>query len=110
LPPRPHQLSAASFLPLQGIQNQLRGLSGPESPMVETYWNIGKQIAVIENPDVLQSIDESTAKMFGKPDMHPLYGAPTFIIVSVKLGDARMRNTEYSNCNRLLCHTYNNAI
>ena len=35
--------------------------------------------------------------MFGKPDMHPLYGAPTLILVSSRKPAPMMENVAYSN-------------
>ena len=54
-------------------------------------------LTVIENPELLQDIDAAAAKMFGNPDMHPLYGAPTFVIVSAKTENETPNNTEFSN-------------
>lgn len=55
-------------------------------------------ITVVENKEVLSNIDTISAEMFGDPKLHPLYGAPTFIIISVKPssgGDPG--NVEFSN-------------
>lgn len=54
-------------------------------------------LTVIEEPQFLHAIDASTAKMFGRPDMHPLYGAPTFVVVSVKPEGEKPDNSELSN-------------
>ena len=54
-------------------------------------------LTVIENPELLQAIDAAAAKMFGNPDIHPLYGAPTFVIVSAKPENETPNNTEFSN-------------
>lgn len=54
-------------------------------------------LTVIENPELLHAIDTSAAKMFGNPDMHPLYGAPTFVIVSAKPEGGVPNNVEFSN-------------
>lgn len=35
--------------------------------------------------------------MFNKPDMHPLYNAPTLIVVSSKKPEPMMENVAYSN-------------
>lgn len=35
--------------------------------------------------------------MFGKQDMHPLYGAPVFILVSTKTPAKMMENVAFSN-------------
>ncbi len=54
-------------------------------------------ITVIENPELLKEIDINTANIFGIPDIHPLYGAPTLVVVSVKPEGKTPNNTEYSN-------------
>jgi len=45
----------------------------------------------------LQVINAAAAKMFGNPDMHLLYGAPTFVIVSIKSENETPGNLEFSN-------------
>lgn len=47
------------------------------------YENI--HITVVENQGLLAEIDSNAAEFFGKPGVHPLYGAPVLIIVSTKL-------------------------
>lgn len=60
------------------------------------YENV--HLTVIKNKDILGKIDKAGAKMFGKPDMHPLYNVPTLIVISSKnLGEA-MANVAFSNC------------
>ena len=54
-------------------------------------------LTVIENPDILAEIDSAAAEMFGSPDIHPLYGAPVFVLISVKPGADTPNNVEYSN-------------
>ena len=54
-------------------------------------------LTVISNAELLKEIDEATGKLFGKPDIHPLYGAPTFIIISSKKFSPGMENVMYSN-------------
>ena len=54
-------------------------------------------ITVIEKPELLQAIEESAAKLFGRPDLHPFYGAPVFVLVSAKPTHKSMGNIEYSN-------------
>ena len=54
-------------------------------------------ITVISNKDLLREIDEAGAKMFGKLDMHPLYGVPTLALVSAQQPDKMMENMVYSN-------------
>ncbi|HCC35230.1 MAG TPA: nitroreductase [Ruminococcaceae bacterium] len=59
------------------------------------YENV--HLTVIENQELLQAINEGAAKMFGQPDMQPLYGAPTYILVSEKPSRDSIGNIEYSN-------------
>ncbi len=60
------------------------------------YENV--HLTVIKNKELLEKIDKAGAKMFGKPDMHPLYNVPTLIVISSKnLGDS-MTNVAHSNC------------
>lgn len=54
-------------------------------------------LTVITNNELLGKIEATTAAMFGKPDMHPLYGAPTLILVSSKKPAPMMENVAYSN-------------
>lgn len=55
-------------------------------------------LTVITSPETLAMIDRAGAEMFGKPDMHPLYGAPMLILVSAKVpNDPGMQNVSYSN-------------
>lgn len=55
------------------------------------------QLNIVTNKEYLSQIDEAAAVMFQKPGIHPLYGAPTLIIVSTKLSGGAMDNTSYSN-------------
>lgn len=41
-------------------------------------------LTVVTNKDLLNEIDQNAAKFFGNPSAHPLYGAPTLIVVSSK--------------------------
>lgn len=41
-------------------------------------------LTVVTNKDLLDEIDQNAAKFFGDPSFHPLYGAPTLIVVSSK--------------------------
>lgn len=54
-------------------------------------------LTVVTNKELLGKIESTTAAMFGKPDMHPLYGAPTLILVSSKKPAPMMENVAYSN-------------
>lgn len=54
-------------------------------------------LTVITNKELLGKIEKATATMFGKPDMHPLYNAPTLILVSSKKPAPMMENVAFSN-------------
>ena len=54
-------------------------------------------LTVIHNPDLLAEIDAAAAAMFGDPSMHPLYGAPTLVLVSSRKPAPGMENVSYSN-------------
>ena len=54
-------------------------------------------LTVITNQELLGKIEKATAALFGKPDMHPLYNAPTLVLVSVKKPEPMMENVAYSN-------------
>lgn len=41
-------------------------------------------ITVVQDKSVLSAVSENAAKMFGSPDLDPLYGAPTLIVVSAQ--------------------------
>lgn len=54
-------------------------------------------LTVIQNPELLSKIDAAGAAMFNKPDLHPLYNAPTLVLVSSKAPTEMMKNVAYSN-------------
>ena len=54
-------------------------------------------LTVIQNAELLHKIDAAGAAMFGKPDMKPLYGAPTLIMISAKAPVPGGENVAYSN-------------
>ncbi|MBR5534429.1 MAG: nitroreductase family protein [Ruminiclostridium sp.] len=54
-------------------------------------------LTVIHNPDLLAEIDAAGAALFGDPTMHPLYGAPTLVVVSSRKPAPGMENVAYSN-------------
>lgn len=54
-------------------------------------------LTVVKNKEFLAELDRETAKDLGEPDMHPLYGAPTLIIISSVIGPAPQDNVNYSN-------------
>ena len=54
-------------------------------------------LTIITDQKLLEKIEKETGAMFGKTDMHPLYGAPTLIIISSKKTAPHMENVMYSN-------------
>lgn len=58
----------------------------------------GVHLTVITSKELLARIEAAAAAMFGKPDIHPLYGAPMLILVSAKMPPVKMmENVVYSN-------------
>lgn len=55
-------------------------------------------LTVVTNAELLGRIDAAGTAMVGKPDAHPLYGAPMLILVSAKKPSVKaMENVAYSN-------------
>lgn len=54
-------------------------------------------LTVITNKALLDKIETAAAAMFGKPDMHPLYSAPTLILISSRKPAPMMENVAFSN-------------
>lgn len=57
-------------------------------------------LTVIQNPKLLDRIDAAAAAMFGDRSRHPLYNAPTLIVVSSRApeaGNIMMENLAFSN-------------
>ena len=70
--------------------------AGQASPVgMGRYDNM--HLTLIESPALLQEIDAAAGAMFGDPSRHPLYGAPTLILISVKAAGTDIGNVEYSN-------------
>ena len=67
-----------------------------------TYGDV--HLTVIQDPAMLAKIDEAGATMFGNPDMRPLYGAPTFVLVSAKVPEDNLAgaNMAFSNAATLV--------
>lgn len=53
-------------------------------------------LTVIQNPDVLKKISNTAAKVFGNPSADPLYGAPTFVLIS-SIPNKQFPNVELAN-------------
>ena len=71
-------------------------MAGQASPVgMGQYGNL--HFTVIESPALLQKIDAAAGAMFGDPSRHPLYGAPTLILISVKAAGGEIGNVSYSN-------------
>lgn len=41
----------------------------------------GVQIVAVQSPEAVAAVDALNAKMLGKPDAHPYYGAPTILLI-----------------------------
>ena len=54
-------------------------------------------LSVITNEELMNKIDAAGAALFGQPDMHPLYGVPTLVLVSSKKPDPMMEKVAISN-------------
>jgi len=54
-------------------------------------------IIVIRNQEFLREWEKEAGEQIGKPDIHPLYGAPTLILICGKLDGSPMDNAVYSN-------------
>ncbi len=54
-------------------------------------------LSVVKNKEFLFELDRRTAKEQGAPDSHPLYGAPTLIIISSVIDPPPKDNVNYSN-------------
>lgn len=53
-------------------------------------------LTIIQKPGLLERISKTAANIFGNPNINPLYGAPTLIIVSGKPND-KFPNIELAN-------------
>jgi nitroreductase len=56
-----------------------------------------ERLTVIQNPELLARLDAAGAAFFGNPESHPLYGAPTLILVSAAAQDNKLNPVVYSN-------------
>ena len=59
------------------------------------YENV--HLTVITNQELLDKIDTIAAAFFRNPEIHPMYNAPVYIVVSAKLSNPA-DNVGYSNC------------
>lgn len=67
-------------------------------------------LTVVQNAELLNEIDANAAVFFARPDIHPLYNAPTLIIVSSITGDEPFLTYANAACiveNMLLAATAN---
>lgn len=56
------------------------------------------RLTVVTDKEFLRAMDEAGARLFGKPGIHPLYGAPVLVVVSVKAGaDDASKNIASAN-------------
>lgn len=56
-----------------------------------------ERLTVIQNPELLARLDAAGAAFFGNPEGHPLYGAPTLILVSAAVQENKLSPVAYSN-------------
>ncbi len=54
-------------------------------------------LTVVQDAQLLVQIDRAGASFFGNPDIHPLFGAPTLIVVSSRKPQPGRENIAYSN-------------
>lgn len=55
------------------------------------------KLTVVQNQELLNKLDEEAGIFFGNPDNHPLYGAPTLILVSTKVPQKHGSISPYCN-------------
>ncbi len=55
------------------------------------------KLTVIQNSQLLNKLDAAGAALFREPDQHPLYGAPTVILVSAKIQQGLPNSISYCN-------------
>lgn len=54
-------------------------------------------LTIVTNKEILAQIDAAGAATFGNPDLHPLYGAPMYILVSAKAPEEGRENSVLSS-------------
>ncbi|MBQ9729813.1 MAG: MFS transporter [Clostridia bacterium] len=54
-------------------------------------------LCVITQKEFLADLDRATAEANGNPSSHPLYGAPTMILISSQINEPPQDNVNYSN-------------
>ena len=79
-----HRRSCRSFLPEQISDAALKqilaaGLHAP-SAMCRRPWHI----VVLQKPEEIAELEALNARIMGKPELHPFYGAPTVCVVLVR--------------------------
>ena len=76
-------------------------LAGSMAPVgMGAYGNV--HATVINKPEVLDALDKATAKKMGKPEAHPLYGAPCMVVISAKPGKFVIPGIDQANCGCIL--------
>lgn len=68
-------------------------LAGNASPVGHGKYDT-MHMTVVENPKLLDEINQAGAELMKQPELKPLYGAPTLILVSTIMGN---ENVSYSN-------------
>lgn len=81
-------------VPNESMEKILQAAKAAPVAMGE-YQNV--HLTVIENKKLLEDIDAEAARRFGDPNLHPLYNAPSMIVVSSKLDGGKLDRVEYSN-------------
>ena len=76
-------------------------MAGNMAPVgMAAYGNV--HMTVVTNPEVLAAIDQACANKMGKPDAHPLYGAPCMVVLSAKPGKFVIPGIDQANCGCVL--------
>lgn len=55
------------------------------------------KVFIITNKELLNKLEENTAKIFKKEGLRPLYGAPMLVLICSKKPEVGMENVYYSN-------------
>lgn len=89
--------STRSYKPEQISDESLKDIinAGCAAPVGSGMYD-AVHLTVIQNPDILKKISSTAANMFGSPSSDPLYGAPTFVLVSC-IPNKQFPNAELAN-------------
>ena len=98
-----HRCSARAYENRKPSKEEIENLliAGSLAPVgLALYENI--HFTVVTNDEVLDMIDKAAAKKMGKPDAHPIYGAPVLIIASSCPGKFVIPGIKELNCGCIL--------